>query len=234
MAISDKTRKVLWAKSGNRCSICKTELFSQKEEPDKLNIGEECHIISSKVKGPRHKNGLENYDSYENLILLCRNHHKEIDELVDTFTEELLSYIKTNHENWVSETLNKSLEKEKKQKPKFLKRITSGKELLNIVSDSYGYETDYDEVDNEEEAEYIGQVIQSLIDYGDISGMVEPYDKVKMSIQLKELEEKGYYIFGERAVRKMKFTNGDSDNWPIATLIIKKKNSKDVINQNQN
>ena len=55
MAISDKTRKKLWAKSGNRCSICKTDLFSNKEKAEDLNIGEECHIISSKPKGPRHK-----------------------------------------------------------------------------------------------------------------------------------------------------------------------------------
>lgn len=27
MSISDKVRKELWAKSGNRCAICKAELF---------------------------------------------------------------------------------------------------------------------------------------------------------------------------------------------------------------
>ena len=27
MSISDKERKELWAKSGNRCAICKAELF---------------------------------------------------------------------------------------------------------------------------------------------------------------------------------------------------------------
>lgn len=81
MGISDKTRKNLWAKSGNRCSICKTELFSGQKNEDEFNIGEECHIISSKQNGPRYKSNLDNYDTYDNLILLCRNHHKEIDEL---------------------------------------------------------------------------------------------------------------------------------------------------------
>jgi|SRR3989339_40661 len=137
MAISEKTRKKLWAKSGNRCSICKTDLFSNKEKAEDLNIGEECHIISSKPNGPRHKEGLDDYDLYNNLILLCRNHHKEIDELTDTYTEKLLWYIKLNHEDWVNTTLNNS--KAKKERPKFISRITSGKELLNIISDSYGY-----------------------------------------------------------------------------------------------
>lgn len=75
-----------------------------------------------------------------------------------------------------------------------------------------------------------------MIDYGELSGMVEPYDKVKMSMQLKELleelDKKGYYLFGERTVEKMKFENGESDNWSIATLIIKKKDSEDIIKSN--
>ncbi len=100
MAINDKTRKNLWAKSGNKCAICKIELFQETRESNELNIGEECHIISEKPKGPRHKIGLIDYDNYDNLILFCRNHHKTVDELVDTYNEEVLRYLKANHENW--------------------------------------------------------------------------------------------------------------------------------------
>ncbi|MGB3467876.1 MAG: HNH endonuclease, partial [Cyclobacteriaceae bacterium] len=167
MAISEKTRKNLWAKSGNRCSICKTELFPDSKGDNEFNIGEECHIISSKVKGPRHKEGLKSYDHLDNLILLCRNHHKEVDDLPETYTEEILRFIRANHENWVKETLDEALKKDS-PKPRFLKLITSGKELFEIVSGSYGYRTDYDDVHNEEEAEYIGGVLQSIIDYGEI------------------------------------------------------------------
>ena len=109
MAISDKTRKLLWAKSGNRCAICKIELLSEKNSKD-FNIGEECHIISSKPNGPRHKEGLSEYDYADNLILLCRNHHREIDELTDSYTEELLTYMKMNHETWVQKTINNAIE----------------------------------------------------------------------------------------------------------------------------
>ena len=77
MAISNKDRKNLWAKSGNRCAICKTELFNKTVNTDEFNIGEECHIISSQKRGPRYKE-LENYDTSDNLVLLCRNHHKVI------------------------------------------------------------------------------------------------------------------------------------------------------------
>ncbi len=233
MAITDKTRKSLWAKSGNRCSICKIELFSSNADNNEFNIGEECHIISSKEKGPRHKSNIDDYDLFNNLILLCRNHHKEIDESVDTYTEELLRYIKSNHENWVQSTINNAVNNDKKNQPKFLTRITSGKELLNIVSDSHGYRTDYDEIENEQDAEYIGGVFQSLVDYGDISGMVETYDKVKIGFQLnqllKDLEEKGYFLFGERTREKMIFGIGESDHWNIATLVIKRKDNSEII-----
>lgn len=240
MAITDRTRKKLWAKSANRCSVCKTELFSQKEGTSDCNIGEECHIISSKKKGPRHKPNLNNFDTFDNLILLCRNHHREVDELTDTYTEELLRYVKLNHEKWVQETIDNAINtgKGKSIKPKFLVRITSGKELLSIVGDSHGYRTDYDEVENEEDAEYIGGVLQDLVDYGDLFGIVETYDKVKMGFQLnqliKDLDKKGYFLFGEKGIERIKFGNGESDSWSIATLIIRKKDSSEIIKVNLN
>ena len=94
MAITENTREKLWTKAGNRCSICKTELFSNKEDTEELSIGEECQIISNIPEGPRYKVNLEDYDLYDNLILVCKIHRKEIDELSETYTEELLRYIK--------------------------------------------------------------------------------------------------------------------------------------------
>jgi hypothetical protein len=233
MGISDKTRKNLWAKSGNRCSICKIELFSLDSGKEELNIGEECHIISGKTNGPRHKANLGDYDNYDNLILLCRNHHKEIDELINTYTEELLNYIKVSHENWVNTTLNNSINNNKIEKPRFLVRITSGKELLNIITDTHAYETDYDDVHNEEDADFIGGVFQTLTDYGDLIGMVEIYEKVKMGLELNELlqdlEKNGYYLFAEKNIRKMRLESGEPMNWTVATLLIKKSDSKEII-----
>lgn len=107
MAISDKTRKGLWGRSGNRCAICKTELVLEKDPYDKqLNVGEECHIISQQTNGPRHRL-IDNfdYDSGDNLLLMCCNHHKEIDTRIESFPEEKLKEIKVSHEKWVKENL---------------------------------------------------------------------------------------------------------------------------------
>lgn len=232
MAISDRTRKLLWAKSGNRCAICKTELLSQKESED-FNIGEECHIISGKTNGPRYKQEFGEYDSVDNLILLCRNHHREIDELTDSYTEELLVYMKMNHENWVRKTIKDAIETEKENEPRFLARVTSGKELLNILTEVHGYNSDYPEPEDEEEASFIGSVIQELVDYGDISSMVESHDKVKMGFQLKELlsriEEKGYFLFAERSVEDFKQGGHTFKDWSIATIVLKKKDDPIIV-----
>ncbi len=52
MTIRDKTRKILWGRSENRCAICKYELISDETQVDDESIiGEECHIISEKPSG---------------------------------------------------------------------------------------------------------------------------------------------------------------------------------------
>jgi hypothetical protein len=230
LAISEKTRKILWARSGNRCVICKAELITEQETDSKLNIGEECHIISSKLKGPRHKPNLNDYDIFDNLILLCRNHHKEIDTLIDSFPEEILRYMKQNHENWVQKTLNKELDDNKNtEEIKFLVRISSGKELMNLLSNAMGYRVDYDNIISKDEADYIGSTLQTFIDYGEIISDLEIQDKINIGLEfdnkIKELDEKGYFIFGEKSVEDYRGVK----NFSIATLLIKRKNSEEII-----
>ena len=64
--IKDLARKKLWALSAGRCAICKKELTG----PDKLNIGQECHIVSSKPTGPRYTPDLSDYNDYDNFLIM--------------------------------------------------------------------------------------------------------------------------------------------------------------------
>ena len=83
MTISDKTRKILWGKSGNQCAKCRIKLVVNATEADDQSlVGEECHIVSSKAGGPRFDPTFptSRLDEYENLILLCRVDHKTIDD----------------------------------------------------------------------------------------------------------------------------------------------------------
>src|SRR5262249_10495588 len=81
MAIADKARKILWGRSGNRGAICRRELvIDATATDDESVVGEECHIVSAQGQGPRHDPVFpaENLDKPENLILLCRVHHKMV------------------------------------------------------------------------------------------------------------------------------------------------------------
>jgi len=114
MGIGLKTHKLLWGKSGNRCAICKTVLYESHIETDNSAlIGEECHIVAREIGGPRGNSPLsmEERDKESNLILLCCNDHTKIDTEIDKYTVESLHKIKSDHENWVKETLNIYIDK---------------------------------------------------------------------------------------------------------------------------
>lgn len=108
MGITSKTRKMLWAKSGNRCAMhdCKKELVVDIIELSSSSIiGEECHIIAQSPDGPRGDENFDNVkiDDYDNLILMCGDHHTIIDDKSNLalYTVEKLQNIKKEHENWV-------------------------------------------------------------------------------------------------------------------------------------
>ena len=87
MAITEKTRKNLWARSGNQCAYpgCEEPLTREVDEvggssePDLR--GQEAHIRSRSPSGPRYdpSYSTEKVDSAENLLLLCPNHHSDVD-----------------------------------------------------------------------------------------------------------------------------------------------------------
>ena len=144
MSISDRTRKLLWGRSGNRCAICKKELVvNATAADDESVVADECHIVSPEENGPRHDPSCpkDNLDSYNNLILLCRVHHKQVDDQQATFSADALRGVKSEHELWVSEKLANvhplkplKVKRVRQNIPTFLSRLTSGKEILDIIS----------------------------------------------------------------------------------------------------
>jgi 5-methylcytosine-specific restriction endonuclease McrA len=107
MSINDHDRKTLWARAGNRCSYqyqgesCDEELAVLHGGKITL-VGEECHIVGEKPGAARYDPSFEGRDTYENLILLCRKHHKIIDDNEEKYSVGILRAIKTSHEESVS------------------------------------------------------------------------------------------------------------------------------------
>jgi hypothetical protein len=109
MTISDHDRKILWGSSGLRCAICNRRLVVEATATDRDSIvGEECHIVARSPGGPRAGHlPPEEVDCHTNLILLCRNDHRMVDDQPGTYTSDVLRAKKAEHEAWVAQRLNK-------------------------------------------------------------------------------------------------------------------------------
>lgn len=108
MTISDKSIKLLWANAAGRCSFpdCDKRLsVEQAADTAPYTLGEMAHIKGKNPGSNRHDSNQsdDERDLYQNLILLCPNHHTEIDkpENESKYSVEWLIDAKSNHEEWV-------------------------------------------------------------------------------------------------------------------------------------
>lgn len=108
MTIPLRSHKMLWGRAANRCAICRLELVvNATETDDEALIGDECHIVAESKDGPRGESPLtaDERNKYGNLILLCKVHHKLIDDQPNTYAVEKLKSVKSEHEEWVRASL---------------------------------------------------------------------------------------------------------------------------------
>jgi hypothetical protein len=98
----------LWSKAGNRCSynyageVCDEELVTVVDERPVLE-GEECHIVGEKPGSPRYVANFPEIDTYNNRILMCKKHHKVIDDNKAKYSIEVLLEMKKLHEESIAE-----------------------------------------------------------------------------------------------------------------------------------
>lgn len=186
MAISSSVRKVLWAKSGNKCAFCQKELTKIQFGVTTI-CGEECHIVSQKPKGPRHKI-LKNYDVADNLILLCQEHHKMIDDNPEKFSEEYLKKLKAMHESKI-----KIHTKEDNGKLLLLTKVNSAKELVRCLNDAEQYATDYP-TENEDDYPLFAEFFEWINNF-DVLDECSEFKKMEyINPTLKQIQERGYIV----------------------------------------
>jgi hypothetical protein len=243
MAISEKTRKVLWGRSGNRCASCRRELVVHATTLDEESVvGEECHMVSPKANGPRHDPAFlpEDFDEIGNLILLCRVHHKMVDDQCDTYPVEKLRQLKSNHERWVSTTLTGAtpvppvrIRRIEKNIPSHLTRLVSGREMAAILSDALGYSFQHDDPQSDAETELIAGFLQEAQDWGDLWADLDAGDRVKatyrMGTLLRELEEAGLWVFGGREVQRLEGGIAAPSSFPVAIIRVVRSTNLEAI-----
>lgn len=97
--ISNQTIKKLFAVSNNLCAFpkCSQVMVDIKAG---IVIGELCHIKAKNSDGPRFdtKQTDQDRNSFDNLILLCPNHHSIIDSDIESYTVARLLKMKKEHE----------------------------------------------------------------------------------------------------------------------------------------
>lgn len=91
---SERTIRRLFALSGNVCAFpdCPSPII----EADGTITGEICHVRAQSKGGPRFQasQSVKERHAFENLILLCRRHHKIIDTESDIYSVEVLEEMK--------------------------------------------------------------------------------------------------------------------------------------------
>lgn len=101
MALSDPLKRQLYFESGGYCMNpeCTRDLLPYFMERKRVNIADLAHIIGQSENGPRGESTLtlEERDSANNIVLLCKICHKAIDTNPDEFSVEELHKWKKEH-----------------------------------------------------------------------------------------------------------------------------------------
>lgn len=243
MAISNKTRKVLWTKTGNRCAMCRQKLVVEETEVDEESIvGDECHIVSEKPDGPRFDPTFpkSKIDTGNNLIVLCKNHHKMVDDQVETYTAKVLRVIKRNHQRWVETKLTQEetikpikITRYQSEIPKQLPRVLDGKTLFNLASVCLSMHQDFPGDLTDEETELVGGFIQTVTDWSDISYEMEPVQIVRASKnimdEMLELDRNGFLVFAGIEKQTIEGGIGGKSNWNALHLSILRKDDPNIV-----
>ena len=243
MTISVHTRKLLWGRSGSRCAMCRRELIMPDTPVDDESIvGDECHIVSARAGGPRHDPECDHkkLNDYSNLLLLCKVHHKLIDDQASEYTASRLENIKAGHEKWVSEQLDPAgsrtrrlrIRRAAENTPAFLRRIHSGKELLDIVTNACAYALHYDDLCNGKEDELVAGFLQDAQDWGEL-GLDSVRDRMHAARSLddyiEELERAGLWVFGCREQQILQGGTGPNTDWPVAHIRVLRDTNPEII-----
>ena len=101
-AITPDSSLRLWVAAGGRCEYCNEYLLADGFTGYELNLAEQAHIVGAS-DAPGSPRGAADMPltaraKPENLMLLCRTHHRVIDRLIAEHTVEGLRRMKREHE----------------------------------------------------------------------------------------------------------------------------------------
>jgi hypothetical protein len=110
VAVSPAVRRSVWIRDAGCCAICRERVYldASEETPAQLR-GEVAHIVAEQLDGPRGSSPLttEERNQESNLLLLCFDHHSEIDTNVPQYPVDRLQSIRADHSAWLADRLRR-------------------------------------------------------------------------------------------------------------------------------
>lgn len=177
MAISSRSRKILWSRAHDRCALCRTPLTRDRADGSIDVVGVEAHIIARSVGGPRGRStGATDIDGYDNLLLVCPNDHQRIDQDPEWFTVERLRGIKAAHERWAASHYDPAPADTPSPPDQLveLNEAQHGEDVWHVVAGAGAYFLE-NEVSREDQTgrELAAEFLQVAHDYGEIATDVQ-------------------------------------------------------------
>lgn len=230
MAISDRDRKRLWGKSGNRCAHCRRLLTHPGQAGGREAIvGVEAHVIGERPGAARYRPlPASSRDAYENRILLCPTDHRLVDEQPEVWTVEKLIALKHEHERTMTfrtgDARGDGLQFDMPRAVR-LDPVVGGRQLLNIVGPAFAYVFDCDELEGEAEHEAAKDLLGEAHDCGEIYSDLSPAEHVDLarglSERLRAAMEASLLLFGGRVT--VDVVGGNMrDRWPVSILHLRR------------
>ncbi len=239
MPITTRDRKLLWARAGGACALCKSHLTADAKGGDRdVVFGEEAHIVSEKPNGPRFRPmTIEEVDAFANLLLLCSSDHKIVDEQVTYYTEQRLQALKREHEQWVKDRVSPTvpaiiIRDPEAGKPVMLQRIDTGKALMNVVAHTLAAHHDNPEPRSVEEAELIGGFFQNTSDCIDIWDDIGPSGRIEaeflMSEEITRLRDAELVVYAGVKNHVIEGGAEPPTPWPVAYIVIRRSYDESI------
>jgi HNH endonuclease len=184
-------------------------------------VGDEAHIVARSSGGPRSELLDERMiDAYENLILLCKVHHKLVDDQQGEYTKEHLGKIKARHEEWVAQTLGQGnahpgadlwsraasirLRPDPSFGPVKLTLLVSGRAVWEVIADAHSFSRDSLQDDSDREASDLAdEFLDDATNWGEINREISDQVGIREAERqftgwLDRLAQRGLVVYGGR------------------------------------
>jgi hypothetical protein len=185
------------------------------DDDDPSVFGEECHIVAQSRGGPR-ASEIADVDGYDNLILLCRKHHKQVDDQRSHFTVERLKQIKREHEQWEASRDTSSpvrlIPDPTKPAAKLFKLCLTGEDLWQSLYGAYSFYPSYPSGLNDDQADAVDSLLDLLRDWLDVATDLSYKEQRRASKELTDHINRlaGLGLFVGTRARYLLLTGGAS------------------------